>query len=214
MRVRPRQSRAVAMREVLVAISVIILTAVVGVGSWMHVRENARATACLAILERYGVAFAQYAQASGGFLPYENVGREQLGYVAWRDVLSDHLGDEDRICPSVDRATLHYEECYRMNSKLSRTRETPPRPFRALDTLARPAVTVLLFEAGYGGAKLSLKGGLKDRDARHRGALNVLFADWHVERMQEQRLVEMSNWLPPKIIWDPQPTEPVKAVKP
>lgn len=200
------------MRDVLVTISVLILTVVVGAG-WMHVRENARATACLAILERYGVAFAQYAEASGGFLPYENVGREELGYVAWRDVLSDQLGDEDRICPSVDRAALHHEECYRMNSKLSRTRETP-QPFRALDTLARPAATVLLFEAEYGGAKLSLKGGLKDREARHGGALNVLFADWHVERMQEQRLVDMSNWLPPKIIWDPQPAEAVKAAKP
>ena len=67
---------------------------------------------------------------------------------------------------------------------------------------------MIFFDAQYGGSKLSLKGGLKDRDARHRGAVNVLFADWHVERMEEQRLVEMSNWLPPKIIWDPTAAGP------
>ena len=56
---------------------------------------------------------------------------------------------------------------------------------------------------GCGGSKLSLKGRLKDVDYRHNGSVNVLFADWHVERFGRDDFVKASNWLPPKIIWDP-----------
>ena len=200
----PARPRAIALRETLIALAVVAAVAVVGLGAGQRLRERARATACLSILERYGVAFAHYTEASGGFLPYENVGREELGYVAWFDALSDHFAGENRFCPSADSSSDQIRESYRMNSKLSRTSSLPPRPFRDLKSLDAAGATVLLFDAQYGGSRLSLKGGLKDRDARHRGAVNVLFADWHVERMDEQRLVEMSNWLPPKITWDPR----------
>ena len=196
--------RAIALREALIALAVIAAIAVVGLGAGQRLRERARASACVSILERYGVAFAQYTEGNGGFLPYENVGREDWGYVAWFDALSDHFAGESRFCPSADSSSDQIRECYRMNSKLSRTSSVPPRPFRELKSLDAAGVTVLLFDAQYGGSRLSLKGGLKDRDARHRGAVNVLFADWHVERMEEQRLVELSNWLPPKVIWDPR----------
>ena len=43
------------------------------------------------------------------------------------------------------------------------------------------------------------------------GSLNLLFADWHVERFTKERLTEASAWLPPKVIWNPDAGKPQAA---
>ena len=194
-----------ALSPVATIIAVIAGGAIVTVALFglAHAREEARATRCLSILSRYGAAFAAYAEAYGNVLPYENVGDEQHGRVAWPEALATYTGEMDRLCPSVDRSMENHREGYRINSKLSRRNADPPQPYRLLSSLLSRPRTVVLFDAEYGGSKLSLKGRLKDVDYRHNGSVNILFADWHVERFDRDDFAEASNWLPPKIIWDP-----------
>ncbi len=198
-----RDSRALSPVATIIAIiagGAIVTVALFGLS---HAREQARATRCLSILSRYGTGFAAYAQDYGNVLPYENVGDEHLGRVVWTEALAAYMTETDRLCPSVDRAVENYREGYRINSKLSRRSADPPQPYRLLSSLSSRPHTVVLFDAEYGGSKLSLKGRLMDVDYRHNGSVNVLFADWHVERFGRDDFVKASNWLPPKIIWDP-----------
>ncbi len=198
-----RNSRArspVATVIAIIAGGVIVAVALSGLA---HAREEARAKRCLTILSRYGSAFATYAEEFGNVLPYENVGDEQHGRVVWSEALADYIDEADRLCPSVDRSVENHREGYRINSKLSRRSADPPQPYRLLSSLLSRPRTVVLFDAEYGGSKLSLKGRLKDVDYRHNGSVNILFADWHVERFGRDDFVKASNWLPPKIIWDP-----------
>lgn len=202
--------RAVALStvEVVVAIVAVGLLTTLAVRSWASSREEARATVCMSILQRYGQAFSEYATDYGNVFPYENVGDEGLGHVVWYDALEVYMGPASRTCPSVDSKEDAYQEGYRINSQLGRLSTIPPQPYRGLHSLGSPERTVVLFDARYGGRKLSLKGQLKDADYRHNGSLNVLFADWHVERFSELGLVEASGWLPPKVIWDPDAARP------
>jgi prepilin-type processing-associated H-X9-DG protein len=199
-------------RTAIKTMELLVLAAVLGVGisavslwGWQRAREEARATRCRTILASYGWAFGAYAADSDGVLPFENVGREQEGYVAWFNVLEPYMPDKGRMCPSVARTARHYQEGYRMNSQLARSGGLPSERYRRLDTIAQPEATVVLFDAEYGGRKLSLKGQLRDVKYRHNGSANLLFADWHVERFEKDALREASNWLPPKIIWNPDP---------
>ncbi len=198
-----RSSRALSLVGTVIAIiagGAILALALFGLA---HAREGARAKRCLSILDRYGTAFAAYAEDFGNVLPYENVGDEQHGRVVWSDALAAYMDEMDRLCPSVDRSVENHREGYRMNSKLSRRNADPPQPYRLLSSLSSRPRTVLLFDAGYGGSKLSLKGRMNDVDYRHNGSVNILFADWHVERLGRDDFVKASNWLPPKVIWDP-----------
>lgn len=195
--------RGISRVETIAIVAVAALTAGLGTWAWAWSREEARTQRCASILASYGQAFAQYAEAHEGVLPYENVGHEAHGHIDWQEALKPHLGPGDWVCPSVSRSVSHHAEGYRLNSRLARPGAHPPEPYRSLSTLDRPRATVMLFDAEYGGKKLSLKGGLKDAEFRHNGSLNVLFADWHVERLTLDRLTEASNWLPPRIIWDP-----------
>ncbi len=196
-------SRALSLIATVIAIiagGVIVAVALFGLA---HARAEARARQCQSILNRYGTAFAAYAEDFGNVLPYENVGDEQHGRVVWSEALTAYVDEADRLCPSVDRSVENYREGYRMNSKLSRRSADPPQPYRLLSSLLSRPHTVVLFDAEYGGSKLSLKGRLKDVDYRHNGSVNILLADWHVERLGRDDFVKASNWLPPKIIWDP-----------
>ena len=184
----------------IIAGGAIVAVALLGLA---HAREEARAKRCLSILSRYGTAFVAYAADFGNVLPYENVGDKHLGREAWSEALAAYMDEADRLCPSVDRTVENHREGYRINSKLSRRSADPPQPYRLLSSLLSRQRTVVLFDAEYGGSKLSLKGRLKDVDYRHNGSVNVLFADWHVERFGRDDFVKASNWLPPKIIWDP-----------
>lgn len=198
-----RDFRALSLVGTVIAIiagGAIVAVALCGLA---HAREEARAKQCLSILSRYGIAFAAYAEDYGNVLPYENVGDEHLGRVVWSEALTAYIDEADRLCPSVDRSVENHREGYRINSKLSRRSADPPQPYRLLSSLLSRPRTVVLFDAEYGGSKLSLKGRLKDVDYRHNGSVNILFADWHVERFGRDDFVEASNWLPPKIIWDP-----------
>ena len=198
-----RRAEALSAVEVVVAVVAVGLLTTLVLRSWTRSREEARATACMSILQRYGQAFAEYASDYGNVLPYENVGDEGLGHTVWYDVLEVYMGPGNRTCPSVDSKVDAYQEGYRINSKLGRLSTIPPQPYRGLHSLGSRKRTVVLFDARYGGKKLSLKGQLKDVDYRHNGSLNVLFADWHVERFSELGLEEASGWMPPKVIWDP-----------
>ena len=198
-----RDSRALTLVGTIIAIiagGAVVAMALFGLA---HAREEARAKRCLSILERYGMEFAAYAEDFGDVLPYENVGDEHLGRVVWSEGFATYMGEMDRLCPSVDRSVENHREGYRINSKLSRRSADPPKPYRLLSSLLRCPHTVVLFDAEYGGSKLSLKGRLKDVDYRHNGSVSILFADWHVERLGRDDFVKASNWLPPKIIWDP-----------
>ena len=156
----PRDSRALSLTGTVIAIvagGAIVAVALLGLA---HAREEARATQCLSILNRYGTAFAAYAEDSGNVLPYENVGDEQHGRVVWSEALTAYMGEMDRLCPSVDRSRENHREGYRINSKLSRRSADPPQPYRLLNSLLSRPRTVVLFDAEYGGRKLSLKGRL------------------------------------------------------
>ena len=197
------RATAVSRIEVLVIATVVGL-AIAAVGFfWVRSSERTRAEMCSRILESYGKAFAAYAADHGGVLPYENVGAESQGHVAWREAVAGYMNADADLCPSVDTGVPNYEEGYRMNSKLGRRRADPPQPYRRLSTLEQPDTTVLLFDGRYGGTKRSLKGRIDDVDYRHLGAANVLFADWHVASFEKAELEEASGWLPAKMIWDP-----------
>lgn len=197
------RSRAHSIIQLVIGITVGVVVFAVALLALARAREEARATRCRSILEDYGVAFTAYAEDFGGVLPYENIKDEALGFVVWYDGLASYMVDVDRVCPSVDRSSEYFQEGYRMNSKLSRRSAIPPQPYCLLSSLPNPASTVVLFDAEYGGRKLSMKGRLKDADFRHNGSVNILFADWQVKRFDERDLMQASNWLPPKVIWDP-----------
>ena len=203
MLVTARDRRAVTRLETLVILVVVLLFVSVGIATLSHVREGARAKLCLWNLARYGEAFAAYAIDYDNVLPYENIGDESLGRIVWFEALSSYLPPATRICPSVDRSQENYRESYRMNSKLANPGAEMPTPYRRLDTLNRRGPTVILFDAEYGGQRLSFKGKLKDVAYRHSGAAHVLFADWRVEGFDRQRMKRESEWLPPKVLWDP-----------
>jgi prepilin-type processing-associated H-X9-DG protein len=198
--------RAVAVRPVeigVIGVVVVVGLTWAGVRNWQRVREEARAAQCQTILQRYGQAFRAYAAEFDGLLPFEGVGLEQEGHMVWFDALGRYLSGGDAVCPSVDRTVSNYEEGYRINSQLSRSGGLPSEWYRRLDSLSQAEATVALFDAEYGGKKRSMKGNLKDVDYRHNGSANILFADWHVERLRPNELKEASNWLPPRVIWDP-----------
>lgn len=197
--------RGLTLLETCIGGGVLLLLASAGLWGLSHAREEARATICSTILARYGEAFAAYAADHSGVLPYESVDDEDSGRIAWYFALESYLGAPERMCPSVEKSEGNWEEGYRMNSKLCRKGTAPPAPYRVLASLYKPSATAVLFDGEYGGKKLSLKGQLKDADFRHNGAVNLLLADWHVERFKKKRLVEESGWLPPTVIWDPNP---------
>lgn len=211
---RAKRCRAVTRVETMVIAAIVLLLVTVGAAVLSYVREEARSEACSSLLARYGEAFAAYVADHGNTLPYENVGDEALGRKVWYDVMSPYMVATQRVCPSVDRSHENYREGYRMNSKLAKSGGSPPMPYRKLDTLDRPDVTAILFDAQYGGPKLSLKGKLDDVAYRHNGSANVLFADWRVERFSRERLRQDSKWLPPKIVWDPDAGMPLMPESP
>lgn len=209
------RQKAITRVETIVVAAIVVLAATVGGATLSYVREEARSEVCSSILARYGEALAAYAADHQGVLPYENVGDESVGHVVWYDALASHMGEAGRICPSVDRSADNYREGYRINSKLAKSSANPPMQYRKLHTLDQPGATVILFDAEYGGRKLSLKGKLNDVEFRHNSAANLLFADWRVERFGRDRLVQESGWLPPKVVWDPdlgraRVTEPLR----
>ena len=195
----------------MVILAVVASSATLGIWFWSRAREEARAKQCMVILQRYGEAFMQYTADHQGVLPYENAGDEPLGHIPWHDALEPYRGPGDWICPSVDRTVQNHLEGYRLNSKLARPGATPPQPYRSLASIDHREATVILFDAEYGGKTLSLKGKFKDADCRHNDTLNILFADWHVERLTKDQLTDAMNWLPPKIIWDPDAGKPSSA---
>ena len=197
------QRRALTRVETIVIAVTALLILTIGVAGLTYLREKAHAKTCLTILARHGVAFAAYAVDHENVLPYENVGDEALGRIVWYDALTPYMDGTERICPSVDRLAENYLESYRMNSKLAKAGANPPMPYRELDTLDRPTATVIMFDAEYGGRKLSLKGNLNDVEFRHNGSVNLLFGDWRTERFDRGRLKRDSEWLPPKVVWDP-----------
>ncbi|MCG8409572.1 MAG: hypothetical protein MI923_30570 [Phycisphaerales bacterium] len=196
-------ARAISRIEILVLVVAVASSIAFGIWFWSRAREEARAKQCMAILQRYGKVFTRYTDDHQGVLPYENVGDESLGHIPWYDALEPYREPGQWICPSVDRTVQNHLEAYRLNSKLARPGATPPQPYRSLDSIDQRDATVILFDAEYGGKALSLKGKFKDADFRHNASLNMLFADWHVERLTEKELTDATNWLPPKIIWDP-----------
>lgn len=203
------EGRTVGLRSIDILVLGVVLTAVlisVGLWRWQRSREEARAVRCQSIMAQYGRAFATYATSYGGVLPYEGVGREAEGHVVWFDALEPYMAESEQVCPSVDPQVDNHQKGYRINSQLARSgSEAPSEWYRRLDSIDQPAHTVVLFDAKYGGKKLSMKGKLKDVHYRHNGSANVLFADWHVQRFGENELREASNWLPPKVVWSPVP---------
>lgn len=204
MQVQSHIRRAATIWAAVVVVGVIGVTATGSLWAWSRHREDLRAQVCGSILQRYGEAFLNYASDFGGMLPYENVGREQAGRRVWYDALENYMDAGERMCPTVDRSAENHKEGYRINSKLSNSRQ----PYRALDSLENPGQTVLLFDGEYGGVKFSLKGQLKDAQFRHNGSLNLLFVDGTVQSFTEAELTEATNWLPPKVIWDPGANPP------
>ncbi len=197
------RARALTKVETAVVVGVALLLIAAAGSIWAGSRERARAATCRAVLGRYANALAAYADDHGGVLPYENVGHRDQGHVVWREALEAYMGRVGRDCPSVDRGERNYSESYRINSRLGRRDEDGAAIYGRLDALSEPQATVVLFDAEYGGKKLSLKGKLSDVDYRHGRTANLLFADWHAEGLERERLEELSNWIPPKVIWDP-----------
>ena len=151
---RGRNFRALSLIGTVIAIAAGGAILAVGLFGLAHAREEARAKRCRSILDRYGTAFAAYAEDFGNVLPYENVGDEQHGRVVWSEALAVYMDELDRLCPSVDRSIENHREGYRMNSKLSRRNADPPQPYRLLSSLPSRPHTVVLFDAEYGGSKL------------------------------------------------------------
>lgn len=201
--IRANDTGAFSLVESIVAIVAVVTVATTVFLVWGGARDKARTHRCVSILQRYGQAFATYVADFQDLLPYENIGAEDRGHLAWYYALAPYMGPDDRHCPAVDQTQPNFQDGYRMNSKLGRPKAVPPRPYRKLNALPEPGKTVVLFDGFFGGKKLSFKGDLADVDYRHDGAVNILFADWSIRRLNEKEFRRQSEWLPPQLIWNP-----------
>lgn len=157
---------------------------------------------------------------------------DATGWICWFDVLDKYLGASPgaeahinvKTCPTVSRGDPNIEESYRMNSKLAEHNPESPyyMPFRKLDTLKRPAQTILLFDGDVGGSTISFKGRWRhkassdskgdDVNYRHNRQANFLFTDWHVEIIKKKAVSKRSYYNEPMVWqpadmgpWDPSP---------
>ncbi len=144
---------------------------------------------------------------------------ETRSWICWFDCLDRYMGrgvaaEEVKICPTVQRFEPNREESYRMNSKLadsSRYKKDGSfnpyfMPYRKIDSLKRPPVTVVLFDGDVGVGlpapgpastpPPSFKGRWRltndDVNYRHNIATNLLFADWHAENIKKKPLADQS----------------------
>lgn len=217
--------------EVLVVIGVIALLIAIVLPAMARSREQARSVACRSNLKQLGNALLLYATDHKNTLPYEDRGEEVSdGRTCWYDAVDRYLARTKadkavKTCPTVRLDDRNREESYRMNSKLAESTEKDDpdkqkfyRPYRRLDTLKFPALTVVLFDADVGGEVVSFKGRwrIQDDDVsyRHNIATNILFADWHADNFKKKILADQSLkgpiiWQPPDTgKWDPMDSQP------
>ncbi|NLX07796.1 MAG: type II secretion system protein [Phycisphaerae bacterium] len=213
-----RRSAAFTLVELLVVIAIIALLVGLLVPTLSSARENARAVVCQSNLAEWAAMMTIYAEDHSNFLPYEDRGDELLGRICWYDAINwtgsgSQEGLENvKICPTVAKTDPNCEESYRMNSKLA---ETVPgeyyRPYRQLNTLTRLDQTVLLFDGDVGGTTVSLKGRWRlqndDVNYRHNLATNLLFTDWHVEKV-ERKTVTVRSVNNTPLVWQPEDMGP------
>lgn len=202
---RASRRRAFTLIELLVVIVIIAILASLLLPALAGAKARAQKTACASNLRQIGFAMKLYADEDPrGLLP--GTSHASLNQ-SWIFGLSNLLSGVDRVrlCPSDKKSTDRLKDrgtSYILNEYTSVEPLDPfgdPIPgepsFRAIDSIHRPAATILVFEIsdrqGTGTGQdhthsrnwgTGWNSVLDDiQPDRHSGSANQLFADWHVE---------------------------------
>lgn len=207
-----RVPRGFTLTELLVVILIIATLAALTLPVIRNMKATANKTECVNRLRSWGVAFAGYAADNDGKIEFRKwypISWDPAGaspYVAyWSSGSVDFDGRDDqgayetqmrmRCCPSVkwDRAKGNSPVCYSMIRPTSNGALVPNQTEYSLAKIKNPARFMLMSESRTGNlSNLSSSGdfntnvkplGQDDAQMRHKGAINVLLANYSVQSM-------------------------------
>jgi prepilin-type N-terminal cleavage/methylation domain-containing protein/prepilin-type processing-associated H-X9-DG protein len=180
-------ARGFTLIELLIVVSIIAILMGLLLPALSKARSSARAGGCLSNLRQHGVALNLYV-LDYDKLPHEDDADPEV--ICWFDAVMPYMGTSReftspiQLCPEVDIEAPAHIKNYRFNSGL----ESNSDPFLDPVRIRATERTVLLFDGTYSGEKISFKGRKGKIDYRHPGGANVLFADWHAQASQSDRI--------------------------
>jgi prepilin-type N-terminal cleavage/methylation domain-containing protein/prepilin-type processing-associated H-X9-DG protein len=211
--------RAFTLIELLVVIAIIGILVGVLVPAIQHARAAARRTACKSNLRQIGLATLQYADTHRGYFPKMSHGRPGDEIRSWLYTLEPYLESVDaiRLCPDdpigaerlLDKGTSYIINGYLDRGPTTNAQGERDKSYRKLTTLKATSKTITFFESSrfrlvdaaypyFWFTEISLQNGfvfqaMKDhvQTDRHDGAAHYLYADGHVELIDE---VQIADW--------------------
>lgn len=186
--------RAFSLIELLVVIAIIAVLSALLLGSLGTVRAVAHSSVCQNNLRQMAVAFEAYIQDYEFFPMPQPYG----GAILEDSVAATAIGATTRRCPARTGRTDQFgalagkpAQTYGMNARLAPDQgdqQNNAKTQKHPTAIKRPARAAVILETmqseQWGGSQLVGFGFWLDRAGdlqRHRGASNILFADWHIE---------------------------------
>ncbi len=186
----PARAGGFTLIEILTAVGIILLVAVLAVPSYQAAMDLAKRARCSGHMRQIGTAFASYLGDHNHILPQRYYSSVSIGY---DDLLASYAEDISVfLCPGKDNKKFPGQPSYGMNWYYDNVSSA---------LVEKPTETILAAEASLNGSGGSHRA---DRDShapgeldplRHRGKANYLFFDGHVRLMSfEETLYPVDLW--------------------
>lgn len=209
---------AFSLVEMLATIAIVAILSVLLIPVVQQVQSRARQMTCTSNLQQLGVVFMSYATDNSGILPASTLNDRSLtAGSSWSLILMNYMGmkfpDYNQVnprnpflCPSA-METFPNGQARRTYAMNFQNLPTDPaiaasRGWEQKSRLAQhtqPSTTILLIDAkgvtsaGSCVTDFNLSSYATAADWRHRGALNALFLDGHIESFQKSDIPRLEE---------------------
>lgn len=207
-----KKNRAFTLIELLVVIGIIAVLATVGMNAFRAAQEKARATTCLNNLKQLGLGFANHLNNNDGVM-FDTAATDPWPKEIQKNFVQDWRIFQSPFHKTPPASAEPYPVSYGINSNLLSADNLVAEKWlapRSKLIFAAPDIAYTPGDLQWDSSAISSNnvainkpGSSSDEIGTHeaRGAINVLFSDWHTETMSSGRFSSTNS--ADRNRWDP-----------